>query len=80
MSGVEAPNDADHASSRKAATDYCKSVGSKYAVEANITTQDIATLITMLLSIASDCDPEIVPMLILFMEGRTSRTGFSSRP
>ena len=67
MSGVEAPNDADHASSRKAANDYCKSSGSRYAVEANITTQDIATLITMLLSIASDCDPEIVPMLILFM-------------
>ena len=40
MSGVDAPNDADHAASRKAATDYCKSVGSKYAVEANITTQD----------------------------------------
>ena len=65
---VEAPDSADHVASRKAANDYCKSLGSTFAVEATITTQNIATLLTMLLSIASDCDPEIVPMLILFLD------------
>jgi hypothetical protein len=66
---VAAPDNDDHVASRKAASDYayCKSLGSTFAAEANITTQNIATLITMLLSIASDCDPEIVPMLILFL-------------
>ena len=64
---VAAPDSDDHVASRKAASDYCKSLGTSLAVEANITTQNIATLITMLLSIASDCDPEIVPMLILFL-------------
>jgi hypothetical protein len=59
--------DTDHVASRKAANDYCKSVGNTFAVGANITTQNIATLITMLLSIASDCDPEVVPVLILFL-------------
>jgi hypothetical protein len=44
-----------------------KSLGDTFAVEANITTQNIATLTTMLLSIASDWDPEIVPMIILFL-------------
>jgi hypothetical protein len=38
-----------------------------FAVEANITTQNIATLIAMLLSIASDCGLEIVSMLVLFL-------------
>ena len=64
---VAAPDSDDHVASRKAASDYCKSLGTSLAVEANTTTQNIATLITMLLSIASDCDPEIVPMLILFL-------------
>ena len=65
---VEAPDSDDHVASRKAANEYCKSLGSTFAVEANITTQNIATLMTMLLSIASDCGPEIVPMLILFLD------------
>jgi hypothetical protein len=65
---VDAPDNDDHVASRKAANDYCKSLGNTFAVEANITTQNIATLITMLLSIASDCDPEIIPVLILFID------------
>ena len=50
---VEAPDSADHAASRKAAADYSKSLGATFSVEADITTRNIATLITMLLSIAS---------------------------
>ena len=65
---VEAPDSADHVASRKAAADYSKSLGTTFSVEADITTRNIATLITMLLSIASDCDPDIVPMLILFLD------------
>jgi hypothetical protein len=43
-----APDNDGHVASRRAASDYCKSFGSTLAVEANITTQNIATLITML--------------------------------
>ena len=74
---VEAPDSADHVASRKAANDYCKSLGTTFAVEADITTRNIATLITMLLSIASDCDPDIVPMLVLFLD-LTDRVPLSS--
>jgi hypothetical protein len=64
---VAAPDNGGHIASRKAASDYCKSLGNTFAVEANTTTQNIATLITMLLSIASDCGPAILPVLIMFL-------------